>query len=186
MGNLMSLYTSLNGRIGRKGWWLGTIVLAVVILIVEFVILTPLGLGPTPNLAAIQGGDAAAASAAISDSIHRASWIGLIIYVIFGFPIVALGVKRRHDKDNSGMDVMIFYAVALIISLVGALGIGYTTMDAGNGVTFPAPSMPLTIINVLFGIYAIYLLVVLGFLKGTAGSNQYGPDPLMAGATAAA
>jgi hypothetical protein len=27
---------------------------------------------------------------------------------------------------------------------------------------------------------------VLGFLKGTTGSNQYGPDPLIVGAPAAA
>lgn len=33
-------------------------------------------------------------------------------------------------------------------------------------------------------VWGIYLLVVLGFLKGTTGPNQYGPDPL--GDTAAA
>ena len=40
------------------------------------------------------------------------------------------------------------------------------------------------LITVLLGlllsipIFAIYLLVVLGFLKGSDGANQYGPDPL--------
>jgi uncharacterized membrane protein YhaH (DUF805 family) len=34
------------------------------------------------------------------------------------------------------------------------------------------------IIGVIFGIYAIYMLIQLGFLKGTAGPNNYGPDPL--------
>jgi len=33
-------------------------------------------------------------------------------------------------------------------------------------------------LGIIVGIYAIYLLVVLGFLKGTSGPNNYGPDPL--------
>jgi uncharacterized membrane protein YhaH (DUF805 family) len=73
-----------------------------------------------------------------------------------------------------------------LVNLSGALGIGYTMMDVGNGITIPTPSLPLTGINVLHGLFGLYLLVVLGFLKGTTGSNQYGPDPLIVGATAAA
>jgi uncharacterized membrane protein YhaH (DUF805 family) len=182
----MQLFTSQEGRIGRKTWWLATIGLAVVILIIDFVILPVVGLSAVPNMAGLQAGDATAASTAIADAIHRAQWVGLVIYVIFGWPVICIGVKRRHDKDNSGLDVMIFYGIAIVLNIVEALGIGYTTMDAGNGVSFPAPSMPLTIISLLLGIYAIYLLVVLGFLKGTTGANQYGPDPLLAGATVAA
>lgn len=186
MGNIVQLYTSLEGRIGRKTWWLASIGLIVAIVIIDFAILPLVGLGVIPNMAALQSGDAAAASAAIADTIHRAQWVGLIIYVIFGLPIVAIGVKRRHDKDNSGMDVMVFYAIAILVNLVQALGIGYTTVDAGNGVMLPMPSMALNIVSLLVGVYAIYLLVVLGFLKGTTGANQYGPDPLLAGAPATA
>jgi hypothetical protein len=29
---------------------------------------------------------------------------------------VAIGVKRRHDKDNNGMDMIIFYAIALVLN----------------------------------------------------------------------
>lgn len=34
------------------------------------------------------------------------------------------------------------------------------------------------LLGIILLVYAIYLLVVLGFLKGTAGPNNYGPDPL--------
>jgi len=34
------------------------------------------------------------------------------------------------------------------------------------------------VVSIIFLIYAIYMLVQLGFLKGTAGPNNYGPDPL--------
>jgi uncharacterized membrane protein YhaH (DUF805 family) len=179
MNNLVPLYTSLDGRIGRKTWWLASIGLAVVVMIIEFVILTPLGFGPMPATSAADPG-------AIAAAIHRSQWISLIVYIIVGLPILALGVKRRHDKDNNGLDVIVFYGIALLINLAAALGIGYTDTDIGNGTILPMPGMPLTIINILFGIFAIYLLVVLGFLKGTMGANQYGPDPLVGGSAVAA
>ena len=186
MGNFLQLYRSMDGRIGRKTWWLATIALVVVVLILEFVILTPLGLGPMPNLAAAASGDPAAASAAALDSLHRAGWVGLVMSIIFGLPILAIGVKRRHDRDNSGLDVKIFYGLSLLLNLVQALGLGTSMMDLGNGVSVPTPSLPFSILSFLIGIFAIYLLVVLGFLKGTTGANQYGPDPLLVGAAAAA
>jgi uncharacterized membrane protein YhaH (DUF805 family) len=179
MNNLVPLYTSLDGRIGRKTWWLASIGLAVVVLIIEFVILTPLGFGPMPAMSAADPG-------AIAATIHRSQWVSLIVYIIVGLPILALGVKRRHDKDNNGLDVMIFYGIALLINLAGALGFGYADTDLGNGMILPMPTMPLTIVNILFGIYSVYLLVVLGFLKGTTGPNQYGPDPLLGGRPVAA
>jgi uncharacterized membrane protein YhaH (DUF805 family) len=40
------------------------------------------------------------------------------------------------------------------------------------------------LLSLVVGVFAIYLLVVLGFLRGTVGPNQYGPDPL--GGTASA
>ena len=36
----------------------------------------------------------------------------------------------------------------------------------------------LGIVGLILFIYAIYILVVLGFQKGTAGPNTYGADPL--------
>lgn len=188
MENIIPLYTSLGGRIGRRTWWLASIGLVVVILIIEFLILAPLGFSYSPTLANLtaNAGDAAAASAALTASFHKGIWAALIVAIIFGLPIIALGVKRRHDRGNNGIDVMVFYAIVIVLDLLQALGLGYTTVEVASGISMPAPSMPLTIINLLVGIYAIYLLVVLGFLKGTPGANQYGPDPTGVGLAAAA
>jgi uncharacterized membrane protein YhaH (DUF805 family) len=189
MDNLIPLYTSLNGRIGRKTWWLASIALAVVILIIEFLILAPLGFSYSMNAASLTAAntaDAAAASAALAGEFHKSIWAALIVTLIFGLPIVALGVKRRHDRGNNGYDFMVFYAIVIVLDLLQALGLGYTTLEVASGVSMPVPSMPLTIINMLVGIYGIYLLVVLGFLRGTPGANQYGPDPTGVSVAAAA
>jgi uncharacterized membrane protein YhaH (DUF805 family) len=81
---------------------------------------------------------------------------------------------------------MVFYAIVIVLDLLQALGLGYTTLEVASGVSMPVPSMPLTIINMLVGIYGIYLLVVLGFLRGTPGANAYGPDPTGVSVAAAA
>jgi uncharacterized membrane protein YhaH (DUF805 family) len=189
MGNIIGLYTSFDGRIGRKTWWLASIALAVIIAIIEFAILPVLGLSAMASMAALTaapGTDPAAASAALAASIQKGVWASLIVTVIFALPALALGVKRRHDRDNNGLDFVVFYAIVVVLDLVQALGLGYTTTTLPSGISIPAPSMPLTIINMLLGIFGIYLLVVLGFLRGRAGANQYGPDPLNAGAMATA
>ena len=43
--------------------------------------------------------------------------------------------------------------------------------------TIPGTGLPL-VVGIVFLVYAIYMLVQLGFLKGTPGPNSYGPDPL--------
>ncbi len=40
------------------------------------------------------------------------------------------------------------------------------------------------LILVVLAVAGIYMLVQLGFLRGTPGSNTYGPDPLAMTATA--
>jgi uncharacterized membrane protein YhaH (DUF805 family) len=77
-------------------------------------------------------------------------WIGL-----------ALGAKRLHDRNKSGWWLVIFWVVPAILQGVGEQidGIGIVLTLAGLGIS-------------------IWGLVEIGFLRGTVGPNQYGPDPL--------
>lgn len=179
MNNIVQLFTTTDGRISRKSWWLG-----VVILIVAGIVLTLLlglvGLSVWPNMAAFESGDSAAIAEALAASSRAAGWGSLVSFVIFAYPSYALSMKRRHDRDNNGLDLQIYYGVAVVLLLLQALGIGYEQMPIPGleGVTVPTPGLLISILSVITGVYAIYLLVVLGFLRGTAGPNQYGPDPL--------
>lgn len=187
MDNIVSLYSSTEGRISRKSFWLGILGVVVVNLLLSFLILPLVGLSMMPNMAALTdpAGDPAAVSKMISDSIRGSSWASLVLFAIFAYPIYALSVKRRHDKDNNGFDVLVYLGLTAVLMLVQALGIGYDTMTVGE-ISVPVPSMILSILSLIVGIYALYLLVVLGFLKGTAGPNQYGSDPLNGTAAATA
>jgi len=185
MDNIVGLYTSTEGRISRKTFWLGILGLIVVNLLISFLVLPLVGISMMPNMAALAdpSADAAAISKMIADSMRSSAWASLVLYVIFAFPAYALMIKRRHDKDNNGLDVQIYMGLTALLLLIQALGIGYDTMTIGE-VSIPTPSMIITLLGLAVGVFAIYLLVVLGFLRGTAGPNQYGPDPL--GGTAAA
>jgi len=107
----------------------------------------------------------------------RAGWASLILFVIFAYPLAAISIKRRHDRNNSGLDVWAYLGLTVIVLLVQALGFGSAMTDIG-GMTVPMPSPLMSILSIIVGILGIYLLVVLGFLKGTPGPNGYGPDPL--------
>lgn len=182
MDNIVSDLTSLEGRINRQRWWIGVVILIVVNIVISFLILPLIGFSMMPNFAALvqdpNNVDPAAIANAVAGTARTAAWVSLVIFVIFAYPSAVLGVKRRHDKDASGIDVWIFFGLNALLLLIQALGLFMTVTDFGNGIVFPTPSLPLSILQILVGIYGIYLLVVLGFLKGTTGPNQYGPDPL--------
>lgn len=151
MDNLVALYTTTAGRISRKNWWIGVVGIIVASIVLS-IILSLVGL--------------------------NAAWAQLIVYVLLFFPNWCIGLKRRQDRDNNGMDFKILMGVSGLLTLVQALGIGVTMTDMGNGVAMPAPDAWLMVLYGLMGIFGIYMLVQLGFLKGTPGPNTYGADPL--------
>jgi uncharacterized membrane protein YhaH (DUF805 family) len=185
MDNIVALYTSTEGRISRKTFWLGILGLLVVNLLISFLVLPLVGVSMMPNMAALAdpSADAAAVSKLIADSIRSSAWASLVLYLVFAYPAYSLMVKRRHDKDSNGLDVQIYMGLTALLLLIQALGIGYDAIAVGQ-ISVPTPSIIITVLGLAVGVFGIYLLVVLGFLRGTAGPNQYGPDPL--GRTAAA
>jgi uncharacterized membrane protein YhaH (DUF805 family) len=88
--------------------------------------------------------------------------------LISGF---AIGVRRLHDRNRSGWLILLFY-------------LGPAMPDAIDRHTDFAPlSFALELAGLIIAIWA---LVELGFLRGTVGPNQYGPDPLARTQVAAA
>jgi uncharacterized membrane protein YhaH (DUF805 family) len=82
----------------------------------------------------------------------------LIPWLWIGF---ALGVKRLHDRNKSAWWLAIFYVLPGILEYIAEF-VG----DAG-----------VVLLIASFAV-SIWALVELGFLRGTPGPNNYGPDPL--------
>lgn len=85
----------------------------------------------------------------------------LVAYVPAMWATLALVSKRLHDRDKSSWWMIVFYAIPAAFDVIGEKlgGIGILFTLAGLGLS-------------LWG------LAEIGFLRGSAGPNRYGPDPL--------
>lgn len=93
----------------------------------------------------------------------------IILYIPLIWVGLAVGAKRLHDRDKSAWWLLLFYAAPSALS--GAAN----RMDE-MGIVLHLASFAIT----------IWAIVELGFLRGTAGPNSYGPDPLAPPAAAPA
>ncbi len=154
MLNLIKLFTSFNGRIGRFAFWFGIAVLAIAG--------TALAIPAYPNI--------------LSDNPFRGllkNWhtlgpYGLFISVVLLYPAMAIVVKRLHDRNKGGWRAALFWAPALIQT--AATFTGWTPMleKIHNLTTW--------VMGYLIAV-GIWFIIELGFYRGTKGPNKYGPGP---------
>lgn len=165
------LFLRFDGRISRKPFWIGAIILAVAGIALSFLVLGAV-LGGIVN-----GGDISP-EAALAYS-RFVCWGNIAVFLILAWPAAALMIKRRHDRDSAGYDVWAYLGLSLFSQLLGAFSIDYAVVtDPATGITSVAPGFFSGTIGFAVLLVAIYLVVVCGVLKGTAGPNSYGPDPL--------
>jgi uncharacterized membrane protein YhaH (DUF805 family) len=148
------LYTSFDGRINRRSYWIGTIILAAVNLMIAFVVGRLLGVS-------------------ITAPDFRFKLVSLVFAVLFLYPAAALMVKRLHDRDRPAWLAALFLAPTLIKSVIALIG---TTGNQSNPSTLDV--LVSSILAIVFAIVGIWAFVELGCLRGSVGTNQYGPDPL--------
>jgi uncharacterized membrane protein YhaH (DUF805 family) len=95
-------------------------------------------------------------------------FFSIIIFVLFAvlgtWMSLAIAVKRLHDRDKSGHWLWLFYLVPTLLS--------YAAAAAG------AKSVPGIGLSILSSLISLWGLIEMGFLRGTAGGNIYGEDPL--------
>jgi uncharacterized membrane protein YhaH (DUF805 family) len=95
--------------------------------------------------------------------------LSAIVDLAFTYPEFAVGAKRCHDRNLPLWLLGIFFAANAALDLLTVLGWGGTD---------EAPSALALTIAVPFTVLGLALLFELGFRRGTAGPNPYGPDPL--------
>ena len=142
-----NLFFSLKGRIGRTRFWLGNIAILAVCIAIDWLLGVPLTSDPT--------------------TLH-ARIIDLGVSVLAAYPMAAIGVKRLHDRNESGSKIWLFVA-ACAVAQVGSF-FGY--FDATGEETFRV-WLAAAFVTVVVLSYLIYL----GFRVGTDGVNDYGPPP---------
>ena len=145
------LYTSFDGRLRRRNYWLGLLGIVGAAIVLGIV------------LSAIVGPSAAGA-------------IGNLLLL---YPVAALMTKRLHDRDKAlNPWLFVFLGVPLLVNLMQATGIGFAAVATpdGSSVVVPTGLLGTLASGIAFAV-ALWALVELGFLRGTVGPNRFGPDP---------
>jgi uncharacterized membrane protein YhaH (DUF805 family) len=134
------LFTSFEGRINRKPFWMAVLVLILVSVVLQFTVMSIAG-----------------------------QTVALIVSLLLLYPNYSLSIKRWHDRNRPDWMLQAFYALLVIIILMQLAGLDRTGTE---------PTTLFLIVGAVFLIAAIWLTVELGFLRGTVGPNDHGPDPL--------
>jgi uncharacterized membrane protein YhaH (DUF805 family) len=150
-----NLLFSLEGRISRKPYWIG-----ILVIVMSSIVLT-MALGPMFGLSIEELKNEARPSAAVK--------LDLLVNLIVLWPGLAITIKRLHDRNRSaiwGIALYALFGLAIILQLLGLIGTPQS----------PDP-VYIVVLLAMLGI-GLWLFVDLGFLRGTNGVNDYGPDPL--------
>src|SRR5262249_3514174 len=157
--NFLHVLFGFSGRINRAKYWLA-LLFWIIVEIVVFAVLGGmlakdiLALGSEPS-----GADVVRVILSFGIGIILVILLVLLPMIVSGF---AIGIKRLHDRDQSGWWILLFYFAPAVAS-----GIGQNS-DSG------AVAAVLGLVSLGISIWAF---VVLGCLRGTRGPNQYRPDP---------
>lgn len=162
---IVHLFVGLDGRISRMSWWAGMIALAAFGWAARAALFR---LGLAADFTTIDPTEIDLANPA-PPTLAR-TLLGLIsLYVMF-----ALTVKRLKDRDH-----------AIWFGFLWAVPVFASTVGRSFGVFHFNPYSHSPVEQGAFAILAVislWFFIDNGFLKGTAGPNRYGPDPLSSGA----
>jgi uncharacterized membrane protein YhaH (DUF805 family) len=153
---MWKMFFQFQGRINRLKWWLGSISLLIILMAVMLVIML---------LFFAKAGEISWEQDVVTTP--EGALINLALLAFFGYMWAALSIKRLNDRGGPHW-LLAVYLSPLVITLLGDL-IGLPIMELG------APGMLLH--GLLFAI-SVWMIIDLGFVRGTPGPNRHGPDPL--------
>jgi len=162
--NFQNIYFSSRGRLNRKGYWISSIglIIMMIVLIAVFGII----IAPTP----------------LSGSILGFKLIQLISGLTGLFMFYHIVIKRLHDRGRPETLALVFIGpslVSLFLRLFNVTGKVMNTpvADTGLHALIFLPNSFGKIVNlILIGIF-IWSLIELGILSGEKDDNAHGPDP---------
>lgn len=147
------LFRAIEGRISRKQYWIGSLLLFLAMMIIVLIV------------ASFHGTEAPGHANGASRSAE------MLITALILAVSVPLVVKRLQDRNKSPHYAWLLYGPALISAIGDKVGFTGTASELNM------LGYALALFNLIIG---IWFFIELGFLRGTPGPNGYGPDPLAA------
>lgn len=157
-------YAVFSGRAPRaEFWWF-----FLFVMILYFGVIMLLGVAGAAIMP-LNGGNAITSGPAELIVI----FVGLFWLALF-IPTLAVQVRRLHDTNRSGWWLGAFWLLyAAYFVLI--FGMGFAADPAGSAVG-PYAALAVGIVAIAFFVYSVVLLVF-SCIRGTEGTNRFGPDP---------
>lgn len=160
---LTALLFSFTGRINRQVWWLASLAVAFI---------AGMSSSLVELVAKVTGNGAIDPDSNEFEPSAPFLAVILAIGLCNAWINYALCAKRLHDRDRTA-----WWLLAQAVALGGTVGLVFAVLAMPE-----ADRRPWYVVAGIFGAAAfalsIWLIVELGFLKGTGGPNRFGPDPL--------
>ena len=109
---------------------------------------------------------------AASDMLARGVGAAMVLFLVLFYPLIAVLVKRLHDRGRSG-----WWAVTVAAPLGVAFLTGVVARIAGFGASAIERSATLAIWVSVIAIVAL-VVIELGLRRGDPGYTEHGPPPL--------
>jgi len=151
--HLNYLFLAIDGRIPRQAYWIGFAVIIVGYIVLATILSFVMNISLEEMVA--QG--------------PKTVWLNIILTLVFLYPSIAVFAKRLHDRNRSALWLILAYGLGLV---------GLVFELAGLAGTPEEPASAMIILGLVSLIVNIWLFIECGFIRGTPGENQYGPDPL--------
>jgi uncharacterized membrane protein YhaH (DUF805 family) len=94
---------------------------------------------------------------------HRVD-AALVLIIVPIASCIAVSVRRLHDRDRSAWWLLLYVVTPAMLQTIAAVN----DLDAAL----------MVMLNVFAGAISIWAFIDVGCLRGTYGTNRYGPDPL--------
>jgi uncharacterized membrane protein YhaH (DUF805 family) len=170
--SFLSWMLALEGRISRKKWWLGLLivigvfagaVMALIVLADEFIRLHP---GLEQNLSNPEWLKSKEAEPLLLQLMLWTALPSLVVFLAF-WSLVALSVKRLHDRGLSSWLILV-----VVLPFFGAFLAPAIAGNSGLGENLIVLALLLVVAS------AIWSVLQFGIFRGETGPNRHGPDPL--------
>lgn len=162
-------YFDFKGRSRRKEYWMYTLFIIIVSVVLSFVD-AALGLGGSATSDTTATPGAVGASGALQGGL-LANLFALATFI----PGIAVMVRRLHDLDRTGWWVLALFLPIFLGAILMGVGVA-GAMTGGSAAGFGGAALGGM---VLIGIGLIFAIVMLVWActEGTKGPNRYGEDP---------
>jgi uncharacterized membrane protein YhaH (DUF805 family) len=172
----LNTFIATEGRIGRKTYWLGFLVIFLVCWVAAYAVGSAVNyLLDIPHVITLSS--VAPAEGGLQGSFTLTGGAVVVMGALLpAFALMPLIAKRLNDRDRGGWMRLLFVAPNLLLALLALVAILIAKgIVATGGVTALAFALLATLLFAM--IVWLWAIVELGVRRGTIGPNRYGADP---------